>query len=343
MSFIDVFFFFQAEDGIRDVERSRGLGDVYKRQPRIYKTKMDKKRSLSSFRNSLHETFFCIACKNSSPSIIIAIIWLMEKLIVIGQISLQVLSESSQSQLKELSVSLFIVPLFDGEGTELMGVILSSLTIACVGLCLIRILYLDNNSSPTRFIDTALSIFLNLNYRVIIQLLFLDALLLLMGIFGNHSYPDYKHLTMTDWGSDASSHIAQLIFVIFGFLVSLMLSFLFVFLYQSRSMLLWCYKEWEIKLTELGIKLTIFSIFIIDPNDSLLFLSSFAVVIFFGVKIIIRHRLPLPPKMLLDMVDQFFDSNVLIFELIICLSNISSEYSLEKIINMSQSVPLLEL
>ncbi len=26
------YFFFQAEDGIRDVERSRGLGDVYKRQ-----------------------------------------------------------------------------------------------------------------------------------------------------------------------------------------------------------------------------------------------------------------------------------------------------------------------
>ena len=26
--------FFQAEDGIRDVERSRGLGDVYKRQER---------------------------------------------------------------------------------------------------------------------------------------------------------------------------------------------------------------------------------------------------------------------------------------------------------------------
>ncbi len=30
--FIIFFFFFQAEDGIRDVERSRGLGDVYKRQ-----------------------------------------------------------------------------------------------------------------------------------------------------------------------------------------------------------------------------------------------------------------------------------------------------------------------
>ncbi len=27
-----VFFFFQAEDGIRDQPRSRGLGDVYKRQ-----------------------------------------------------------------------------------------------------------------------------------------------------------------------------------------------------------------------------------------------------------------------------------------------------------------------
>ena len=31
MSFIFVFFF-QAEDGIRDLVRSRGLGDVYKRQ-----------------------------------------------------------------------------------------------------------------------------------------------------------------------------------------------------------------------------------------------------------------------------------------------------------------------
>ena len=29
-----VFFFFQAEDGIRDLVRSRGLGDVYKRQSR---------------------------------------------------------------------------------------------------------------------------------------------------------------------------------------------------------------------------------------------------------------------------------------------------------------------
>ena len=29
---VTVFFFFQAEDGIRDLVRSRGLGDVYKRQ-----------------------------------------------------------------------------------------------------------------------------------------------------------------------------------------------------------------------------------------------------------------------------------------------------------------------
>ena len=30
--FFLIFFFFQAEDGIRDLVRSRGLGDVYKRQ-----------------------------------------------------------------------------------------------------------------------------------------------------------------------------------------------------------------------------------------------------------------------------------------------------------------------
>ena len=49
-------FFFQAEDGIRDVERSRGLGDVYKRQhfrcysaspPRSLTTKMDMSPSFT--------------------------------------------------------------------------------------------------------------------------------------------------------------------------------------------------------------------------------------------------------------------------------------------------------
>ena len=30
------YFFFQAEDGIRDLVRSRGLGDVYKRQGKDY-------------------------------------------------------------------------------------------------------------------------------------------------------------------------------------------------------------------------------------------------------------------------------------------------------------------
>ena len=32
------FFFFQAEDGIRDAQESRGLGDVYKRQTRWFTT-----------------------------------------------------------------------------------------------------------------------------------------------------------------------------------------------------------------------------------------------------------------------------------------------------------------
>ena len=37
MFIVICFFFFQAEDGIRDLVRSRGLGDVYKRQiaPRL--------------------------------------------------------------------------------------------------------------------------------------------------------------------------------------------------------------------------------------------------------------------------------------------------------------------
>ena len=37
-----LFFFFQAEDGIRDAQESRGLGDVYKRQEHITGRENDK-------------------------------------------------------------------------------------------------------------------------------------------------------------------------------------------------------------------------------------------------------------------------------------------------------------
>src|SRR5665811_2445028 len=42
------FFFFQAEDGIRDLVRSRGLGDVYKRQVEdlLLLTRLDSQRPL---------------------------------------------------------------------------------------------------------------------------------------------------------------------------------------------------------------------------------------------------------------------------------------------------------
>ena len=41
------FFFFQAEDGIRDLVRSRGLGDVYKRQPGAYPGIDSEERGIS--------------------------------------------------------------------------------------------------------------------------------------------------------------------------------------------------------------------------------------------------------------------------------------------------------
>ena len=43
--FYDIFFF-QAEDGIRDLVRSRGLGDVYKRQGVVRGTGADRLRRI---------------------------------------------------------------------------------------------------------------------------------------------------------------------------------------------------------------------------------------------------------------------------------------------------------
>ena len=45
--------FFQAEDGIRDVERSRGLGDVYKRQEKDILNKPGKKSATKSKKSKI--------------------------------------------------------------------------------------------------------------------------------------------------------------------------------------------------------------------------------------------------------------------------------------------------
>ena len=45
---VDVFFF-QAEDGIRDLVRSRGLGDVYKRQSQRFFNELTFRKSRCKF------------------------------------------------------------------------------------------------------------------------------------------------------------------------------------------------------------------------------------------------------------------------------------------------------
>ena len=57
------FFFFQAEDGIRDLVRSRGLGDVYKRQGQSSSLKA---LVLSQSPSSAHDEVFNCTIMNDS-------------------------------------------------------------------------------------------------------------------------------------------------------------------------------------------------------------------------------------------------------------------------------------
>ena len=54
-----MFFFFQAEDGIRDLVRSRGLGDVYKRQViKVFTTEYRTYELVCPACNKVHKTEF---------------------------------------------------------------------------------------------------------------------------------------------------------------------------------------------------------------------------------------------------------------------------------------------
>ena len=68
---LDWFFFFQAEDGIRDLVRSRGLGDVYKRQAfkearAVSQERIDKvlavkgKRTIRDFHRNIGQICCCL-------------------------------------------------------------------------------------------------------------------------------------------------------------------------------------------------------------------------------------------------------------------------------------------
>ena len=62
-----LFVFFQAEDGIRDLVRSRGLGDVYKRQE-IYIEESAIHATIESFERAMYDSDPMIA-----PSMIYAL------------------------------------------------------------------------------------------------------------------------------------------------------------------------------------------------------------------------------------------------------------------------------
>ena len=56
-------FFFQAEDGIRDLVRSRGLGDVYKRQ--LVRRAISKKKASDIEK---HKKIFIAGCEKNGIS-----------------------------------------------------------------------------------------------------------------------------------------------------------------------------------------------------------------------------------------------------------------------------------
>ena len=55
--FVCYIFFFQAEDGIRDLVRSRGLGDVYKRQVCGFNLKKLKRKHIPKLRRKIGVVF----------------------------------------------------------------------------------------------------------------------------------------------------------------------------------------------------------------------------------------------------------------------------------------------
>ena len=68
--FVCIFFFFQAEDGIRDLVRSRGLGDVYKRQINDFESLLEG--TLNNLKHMLKEKAYCIfilgeVCRSKNP------------------------------------------------------------------------------------------------------------------------------------------------------------------------------------------------------------------------------------------------------------------------------------
>ena len=65
-----LFFFFQAEDGIRDLVRSRGLGDVYKRQPCVSSSAPGPSpmKSQSGLRSPTPSTA-CLRCSQSEQAL----------------------------------------------------------------------------------------------------------------------------------------------------------------------------------------------------------------------------------------------------------------------------------
>ena len=58
-------FFFQAEDGIRDLVRSRGLGDVYKRQDDTTES-----MAISSLKSSCNKSFNLYPSLKKTPLIV---------------------------------------------------------------------------------------------------------------------------------------------------------------------------------------------------------------------------------------------------------------------------------
>ena len=105
-----LFFFFQAEDGIRDLVRSRGLGDVYKRQAPNY-SPITKAAGIPNLKEERSTNFSLGASIKPAQNITFSIdayrVKVKDRVVLSGQFSAddETLNETLRNTLRDLKVS----------------------------------------------------------------------------------------------------------------------------------------------------------------------------------------------------------------------------------------------
>ena len=276
-------------------------------------------RSFSSFfsKERFHSYFYLLTYRCKIPPGWLALLWLLEKAMVLTTVMICILNRTPWASLVEKLGYLNILSYFvSGSSTSFIICCVSFAAFLNVFIIAFCIRLACHKSSRRTFWETIISLGFPLISRVYIQNLSLAIFYLIENYYTTY-VPNFAYIPLGLVTPHSTTHLVLTGIMSFVCAEAILISAIYYILHQSDAISLWSINYWRFEFVNLLFKLVIYAELMLGTSKGIILVIALMAIALLVMKIAFRFLNPLPFRSFYELTGLGLDSWLLMLQLLI--------------------------